>query len=147
MEKINFTNGQAPALNGENLNQLQTNVENAINGVVESGKNDNGTYIKFSDGTLICRGTKVITIDVNTQWAGSIYFGNYTDEIPFPYTFIEAPDLTYNVNPAGNSGCFFGAYGLFSITKTGFKNFSLFRPNSATSVVAKVNFIAIGKWK
>lgn len=30
MEKINFTNGQEPALNGTNLNQLQTNVENAI---------------------------------------------------------------------------------------------------------------------
>lgn len=33
MEKINFVNGQAPAINGTNLNQLQTNVETAINGV------------------------------------------------------------------------------------------------------------------
>ena len=33
MEKINFANGQAPALNGANLNQLQANVENAINDV------------------------------------------------------------------------------------------------------------------
>ena len=31
MKKINFTNGQAPALNGTNLNQLQTNTEDAIN--------------------------------------------------------------------------------------------------------------------
>lgn len=31
MEKINFTNGQAPAINETNLNQLQSNVENAIN--------------------------------------------------------------------------------------------------------------------
>ena len=30
MEKINFVNNQAPAINGSNLNQLQTNVENAI---------------------------------------------------------------------------------------------------------------------
>lgn len=28
MEKVNFINGQAPAINGTNLNQLQTNVEN-----------------------------------------------------------------------------------------------------------------------
>ena len=34
MEKINFTNGQAPAINGSNLNQLQTNVEEAINEIV-----------------------------------------------------------------------------------------------------------------
>ena len=30
MEKINFVNGQEPALNGTNLNQLQTNIEEAI---------------------------------------------------------------------------------------------------------------------
>lgn len=30
MKKINFINGKAPAINGTNLNQLQTNVENAI---------------------------------------------------------------------------------------------------------------------
>lgn len=31
MEKINFTNGQEPAINGANLNLMQTNAENAIN--------------------------------------------------------------------------------------------------------------------
>lgn len=36
MDKINFINGQAPALSDVNLNQLQTNVENAINGVANS---------------------------------------------------------------------------------------------------------------
>lgn len=146
MEKITFVNENAPYVSAENLNQMQTNVENAINGIVESGKNDNGTYIKFSDGTLICRGTKPITIDITTSW-GSIYFGNYATEVPYPYEFIESPDLTFNVNPSGNSGCFYGSYALLTITKTGFKNFSLFRPTSASSVTAKVNFIAIGKWK
>jgi hypothetical protein len=36
MEKITFVNGQAPFLNEQNLNQLQTNVENAI----EAAKNE-----------------------------------------------------------------------------------------------------------
>lgn len=31
MEKINFINGKAPAINAVNLNQMQTNAENAIN--------------------------------------------------------------------------------------------------------------------
>lgn len=31
MTKINFVNGQPPALNDVTLNQLQTNIENAIN--------------------------------------------------------------------------------------------------------------------
>lgn len=35
MEKINFTNGKEPAINGANLNQLQNNVETAITEVKE----------------------------------------------------------------------------------------------------------------
>lgn len=34
MEKINFVNNSTPYLSAENLNQMQSNVENAINGVV-----------------------------------------------------------------------------------------------------------------
>lgn len=37
MEKITFVNGQAPALNATNLNQLQENVEDAIEAVITSG--------------------------------------------------------------------------------------------------------------
>ena len=33
MEKINFVNGTSPALNATNLNQMQDNIENAINEV------------------------------------------------------------------------------------------------------------------
>ena len=43
MEKINFVNNQAPALNAANLNQMQTNMENAIPKVKTSkttGDND-----------------------------------------------------------------------------------------------------------
>lgn len=77
MEKINFKNkgepGAIPA-NADNLNLMQNNVENSfksnkttsdkdtyscnyINGIIESGSNSNGNWIKFSDGTMICYGT------------------------------------------------------------------------------------------
>lgn len=42
MEKINFVNGQSPYISATNLNNLQDNVENAINGIIESGSNENG---------------------------------------------------------------------------------------------------------
>ena len=49
MNKINFTNGQAPAINATNLNQLQTNVENAINEVNdEIAKTENWILAKLS---------------------------------------------------------------------------------------------------
>jgi hypothetical protein len=40
MDKINFINGQQPAINATNLNQMQTNIENAINNVNSWDKAD-----------------------------------------------------------------------------------------------------------
>ena len=52
MEKINFVNNSEPYLSAENLNQLQTNIENAINGFVlyenESGTTENITLNETS---------------------------------------------------------------------------------------------------
>lgn len=48
MEKINFKNGQAPALNATNLNQLQTNVENAIPTKVSELDNDEKFLSRYS---------------------------------------------------------------------------------------------------
>ena len=48
MEKINFINNQAPALNATNLNQLQTNVENAIPTKVSELDNDEKFLPRYS---------------------------------------------------------------------------------------------------
>lgn len=57
MEKINFTNGQEPALNGTNLNQLQDNIEKAISEIKQ--KNIITAYLTTSiittiDGFIKC---------------------------------------------------------------------------------------------
>ena len=51
VNKINFKNNSEPAINGENLNQMQTNIENAIKEItgetVElygSGRTDAGVH-------------------------------------------------------------------------------------------------------
>lgn len=151
MEKITFKdlpNTDTP-INSSNLNSLQANIENAISEIIESGTNTNGSYIKYSDGTMICRGTKAILLDINNAWGETLYTGSYTDEITFPHAFISAPDLTYNCNPSTATGFFYGSIvdGGLLITTTGFSGVTLIRPNSRTNVNAKVNFIAIGKWK
>ena len=38
MDKINFVNGTVPALNATNLNQMQTNIENAIEQEIITGQ-------------------------------------------------------------------------------------------------------------
>ena len=140
MEKINFVNGKSPYISATNLNNLQDNVENAINGIIESGSNSNGSYIKFSDGTMICR--KYINfgeMEVSNTW-GSMYetselsIGNYAQP------FIETPQIsvmpldTFFVEKRGNT------------TATSWGSFWAVRPVSTTIYIA-VDCIAIGKWK
>ena len=49
MQKITFVNGQAPALNATNLNQLQENIEDAIDEVITTGTELPATA---EDGTI-----------------------------------------------------------------------------------------------
>ena len=95
MNKINFVNNGQPAINDTNLNQMQTNIENAINAImVESGSNTNGSYIKFSDGTMICRKKVTGTAVIDDSYYGlyktkdNAYF-NLGD---YPVPFVELTD-------------------------------------------------------
>ena len=51
MNKINFVNNSEPALSAETLNQMQDNMEEAT--TIETITNENGTAIKYPDGTMI----------------------------------------------------------------------------------------------
>ena len=141
MEKINFINNQAPALNATNLNQLQTNIENAINSVVESGSNDNGSWIKYSDGTMIC--TKKVSgkIDMTTAWY-TLYTGEFNLGSS-PQTFISAPFVNYSM--VGEYAFVTGTTKKPTTTSLG--NVMLVRPSSLTNMPYEIDIIAIGKWK
>lgn len=142
MEKINFKNGQAPALNATNLNQLQTNIENAINGVVESGSNDDGSWIKYSDGTMFCyKTTGEIDMNITTPW-GSLYEGNVSLG-NLPAEFIETPKVF--VTPFG-SGMLIEQGGI-NASETSWGAATCVRPNSVENVKARFHLMAIGKWK
>lgn len=148
MEKINFINNQAPALSATNLNQLQTNIENAINSVVESGTNSNGSWIKFSDGTMICRATKelsnvAITNNINN---GSFYCSEeLTPFNNFPKDFIEVP-YSCTINSFSSSG-----YGSWILKKypPSLSNINSFIIAGTWSTTQNfvVSYIATGRWK
>ena len=60
-----------------------------IAGIIESGSNDNGNYIKFTDGTMIQYVyTKVTDQAIDTPY-GSLFVG--TRIWTFPIPFIEMP--------------------------------------------------------
>lgn len=152
LTKIGFNNGSQPAINDTNLNQMQTNIQTAISTletnidtefgqIIESGSNTNGSYIKWSDGTMICYkrmdyGEKAIT----KEW-GSFYESDRLTIGNYPQAFIEIPrifimDLNYSFVEKESS----------SITKTAWGDFYSTRPVSSTQRVV-IDCFAIGKWK
>ena len=110
--------------------------------IVESGSNTNGEYIKFSDGTMICRKTtNEIDMNITTAWGfvyeGSVSLGN------FPAEFTETP--TISVTPFG-SGMLIEQGGE-SASKTSWGNVTCVRPTSVENVKARFYLIAIGRRK
>lgn len=147
MDKINFVNNGQPAINDTNLNQMQTNIENAINAIiVESGSNANGNYIKWSDGTMICYKNFSGTVKITESWynlyetsaANALDFGNY------PQSFIETP-LLFTQFYGGNSQWI---NGWVDNTRTASKvGKAIVCSASSKTAGAYYNILAIGRWK
>ena len=152
MDKIDFKNNQEPDLSAETLNQMQTNIQTAISTletnidteigqIIESGSNTNGSYIKFSDGTMICRkyidfGQKAIS----NEW-GSFYESEKMTIGNYPEPFIEIPQIF--IMPLNT---FFIEKESSSISKTSWGDFYAVRPVSQ-AIYITVDCFAIGKWK
>ena len=145
MEKINFKNGQAPALNATNLNQLQTNIENAINSVVESGSNNNGSWIKYSDGTMICRKSIPFTdVAINNSW-DQFFISSDIECGKFAQEFVETPNISRDLKYTTGMCMLMQS----SYTPVDYDNAGavvLVRGSSLT-ISGAISIIAIGKWK
>ena len=137
-----------------NLTDLSTpnknNIVGAINSVVENGTNDNGSWIKFADGTMICRFTQIINVAVTNAW-GSLYGGKFSVH-DYPQEFIDIPEasITLVANNDGNYGGWIGNNGGtddIRPTKKNIGEFVILRPTTSSNGVYKVQVIAIGKWK
>lgn len=114
---------------------------NAIE-IEDSGSNTNGTYIKFSDGTMICTKKKTFTnVSFNVAW-GNMYETAQLDLGNFPATFIENPVV--NIMAGGGNACFCERAYYVSTTSAGKSEFC--RPTSGNGNFSAY-IIAIGKWK
>lgn len=152
LTKIGFKNGSQPAVNDTNLNQMQTNIQTAISTletnidtelgqIIESGSNTNGSYIKFSDGTMICR--KYINFGqkaISNEW-GSFYESEKMTIGNYPEPFIEIPQIF--IMPLNT---FFIEKDSANLSKTSWGDFYAVRPVSQTIYIS-VDCFAIGKWK
>ena len=133
------------------MENLETDDKNnlvaAINSlVIDSGTNANGSWIKYSDGTMICTGKKnsgAITwsSDSNHYLKSGLAYDN------FPQEFISQPIVSKTIESVSPSSRYMGIIGGSAPTTTnaGTYNLITYWNASGTSVVA--SYIAIGKWK
>lgn len=115
-----------------------------IAGIIESGSNDNGSYIKFADGTLLQYGVfDTNERDFTTEF-GSVFYNNSYFGINFPLEFINVPIITVNEELGG----YLGGNILGGLpTKSNFR-VCLYTAKSATLTRnAIIYWQAIGKWK
>ena len=149
MQKIEFKNKgeegyENSKLNADNLNLLQDNVDEAINEVLESGTNTNGSYVKFNDGTMICFQPKVFQVSEFEQW-GSLYRKIIQNPFIFPVSFITYPTVVAGVRNTNNSQLFGMPDGLV-ISQSGIESLQLIRPTDSSGEII-INYFAVGKWK
>ena len=148
MEKINFKDlpNTSTPINATNLNAIQTNTENAINGIIDSGSNDNGKWIKFSDGTMICMVTKTKNGFYIDNSHNNVYYKNYDTKLLFPVEFIEKPIVNISAISSTTNSFWIGGVGVQNITNDGVQNIGFFAPYERY-IDFTLNIIAIGRWK
>lgn len=116
--------------------------------IIESGENQYGSYIKFSDGTMICRGKLVKRGIINIEWGGMYYIE--IGQQPYPQPFAEPPEIAFAC--VGHRSFFVNSY--FSPDTTDdFKRQNTPRVDGCRPVADtqeqdyEVSYIAIGRWK
>lgn len=155
IQTINYTDKESlitsplPAENkimDTDMNEIKSVVNNNANELgllISSGSNSNGTYIKFSNGIMIC--TKKINLSnqiINTA-IGSSYSSANIDLGTFSESFSSTPVV--NISLAGSN--YTGSVGYLSnISSTNCGKLQIIRPTQTTTGQYTVNIIAIGTY-
>ena len=108
--------------------------------IVESGSNDNGSWIKYSDGIMICYRKIEKTVAITNAY-GTLYKG-IIEDINFPQSFASIPYCLAQNNGANH--IIIGQCQDISTTKIG--KIEIWSSMTTTTYVVPV-IIAIGKWK
>lgn len=112
-------------------------------GVVESGSNGNGWFVKLADGTLYCSGISARAVTTSTQ--GGSMFHSELAAFTFPIPFVgNVPRIAPGVLTTTNYYSWAAMEGNVSANLTG-TAYRLVSPvNNATGYIC---YLAIGRWK
>lgn len=118
---------------------------NYVNGIIKSGNNSNGNWIKYEDGTMITYQEIEVEMACNTAW-GNLFVGNYATAINFPQTFKELPKVLIDLK-LKTGACFKTEWEVPIITTSSYKNIGIGRGTTSDKVGLTITLYAIGKWK
>lgn len=120
-------------------------IKNVVNGMIESGSNDNGRWIKYSDGTLVQYGEVTETLNIATKSSITNWYYEDGHIINFPILFA---DINYfmDVNAALGGLITLNVYSITSQENSKCK-FNLSSNIEYNNSNYKFRWFAIGRWK
>lgn len=112
--------------------------------IVESGENNNGSWVKYYDGTMICtKKLEGITNNVSKEW-GNLYESQSAIDLgSMPETFTELKYINASLTSNNWHSWIVRHEGT---TTSNFGKLYLARPTTG-NVNVNINCLAIGKWK
>lgn len=114
--------------------------------IYDSGNNANGSWIKYSDGTMICYRKVAYSTTFNSAFGSMFRNDTQIRSILFPQQFVSTNDLV--VTASIESGDFIISSFIYDITTSSIDEIGLLRPAaSATVRTGFITIIAIGRWK
>lgn len=116
-----------------------------VAGIIESGSNTNGSWVKYADGTMFQYGTYDTGLTDFTTQFGSVFYANVYSTIDFPLDFIDIPAITINQELGGYLGGNTLGGGL--PTKTNFRVYLYIAQSGVLNRNATIFWQAIGRWK
>jgi hypothetical protein len=111
---------------------------------LDYGSNANGNYIRYKDGTMICRNRKTVSTTINTAY-GSFYITPFQPGQTFAKAFLTGtiPAVSFAVESTTNVFSLAGT----KATNTTTNGIYVASIASSESVDFDWGYIAVGKWK
>ena len=123
---------------------LKTILNKIKNMEIERIENENGTAIKYADGTMIEYGTYDTGLTDFTTEFGSVFYNQSYSTIKFPLAFVDVPSIVINQELGG----YLGGNTLGGLpTKTNFKVYLYTAKSAVLNRNATIYWQAIGRWK
>jgi len=126
--KLNANDGELYALVG-------------VGGIVDSGSNANGSYVKYADGTMECWGISTNAVAVNTA-GGSVFHSSVAVGFNFAVAFSNVPSISPSAITSNGYYCWAAVDGSASSAA-----FACRAVSPANGVSSYLCYIARGRWK